>query len=234
MINTHKENVTIAWCDNGNSDGKFTEGLVYTLLNAQNCNIKIGGAVRVSGNQIARQRQVLFDQWADNIKSDWLLWIDSDIVLTMDSLQRLLNTADKNNKKIVSGIYFISDQPESSLMKPMPAVYYFINNMKNIKTVENLPHDTVIKIDGAGMGLIIMHKSIIKPLRKITEDNFIFAEINSRKNFTGEDVSFFRNVKNAGIQAYAHTGAFADHIKRFNFNVEYHNFYWKNKNIIKN
>ena len=79
-----------------------------------------------------------------------------------------------------------------------------------------------------------MHKSIIDPLREITGDNFIFAELNSRKNFVGEDVAFFMNAKKAGIQLYVHTGILLDHIKRFNFNVDYHNFYWKNKDTPPN
>ena len=42
------------------------------------------------------------------------------------------------------------------------------------------------------------------------------------------------NVKRAGIQAYLHTGAIADHMKRFTFDINYHNFYWKNKDTIAN
>ena len=234
MINTDKETLTIAWCDNGNTDGKFTEGLLYTVLHAQHIGIKVHGAVRVSGNQIARQRQTLFDNWADNLDTDWLLWVDSDIVLTIESLRRLLEAADKNTVKIISGLYFVSNEPEKSLMKPIPCAYTFTKDMEKIEYLTNLPNDQVIKVDAAGMGLILMHKSIIEPIRKITGDNFVFSEINSRANFVGEDISFFKNVKKAGIQAYLHTGAIADHIKRFTFDIYYHNFYWENKDTPPN
>ncbi len=29
MAHSNKETLSIIWCDNGNTDGKFTEGLVY-------------------------------------------------------------------------------------------------------------------------------------------------------------------------------------------------------------
>lgn len=235
MINTHEETLTIAWCDNGNTDGKFTEGLLYTIIHAQHTGIKIQGAIRVSGNQIARQRQTLFDNWADNIKTDWLLWVDSDIVLTIESLGRLLEAADKHTAKIVSGLYFVSNEPEKSLMKPIPCAYNFINDMEQIEHLTNLPNDQVIEADAAGMGLILMHRSIIEPVRNVTKDNFIFAETNGvGSKFVGEDISFFKNVKRAGIQAYLHTGAIADHMKRFTFDINYHNFYWENKNTPQN
>jgi hypothetical protein len=234
LINTNEETLTIAWCDNGNTDGKFTEGLLYTVIHANQVGIKIAGAIRVNGNQIARQRQTLFDSWADSLKTDWLLWVDSDIVLTIESLGRLLEAGDKDSAKIVSGLYFVSNEPEKSLMRPIPCAYNFINNMEQIEHLTNLPHDQVIEVDAAGMGLILMHKSIIEPIRKVTGDNFVFSEINSRANFVGEDISFFKNVKRAGIKAYLHTGAIADHIKRFTFDINYHNFYWEHKNTPPN
>ena len=234
MIDINKETLTIGWCDNGTTDARFTEGLVYTLIHSQTNNIQIKSALRVNGNQIARQRQNLFDQWADEIKTDWLLWIDSDIVMTYPSLLKILNVADKDTRKIVSGVYFISSEPEGELMKPLACIYNFSEDMEKIEHIDNLPTNEVIKADCAGFGFVLMHKSIIDPLREITGDNFIFAELNSRKNFVGEDVAFFMNAKKAGIQLYVHTGILLDHIKRFNFNVDYHNFYWKNKDTPPN
>ena len=53
-----QETVAIAWCDNGMVDGKFTEGLVFTMLHEKSL---IVDSVRAQGNQIGRQRQVLLD-----------------------------------------------------------------------------------------------------------------------------------------------------------------------------
>jgi hypothetical protein len=132
-MHSSKETLTVAWCDNGMVDGKFAEGLVYTIVTAYSKNILFNNAMRVQGNQIARQRQALIDKWYDEVKTDWILWVDSDIVA-----------------------------------------------------------------EGEGTG-----------------DKFI-----------GEDVSFFRKVKEVGIPVYAHTGATVKHMKRFAFDSNYYNLYW--------
>ena len=40
-----KGDILLVWCDNGDTDGKFTEGLVYTLLMAP--QIPVVSALRV-------------------------------------------------------------------------------------------------------------------------------------------------------------------------------------------
>jgi cellulose synthase/poly-beta-1,6-N-acetylglucosamine synthase-like glycosyltransferase len=65
--------------------------------------------------------------WYDKVKTDWLLWVDSDIVLTTDVLGMLWKIADKNTKPVVCGTYFISKQMESSLMQTMPALFHEVS-----------------------------------------------------------------------------------------------------------
>jgi hypothetical protein len=44
------------------------------------------------------------------------LWIDSDISLSIDIFKKVWDTADKDLKPIVSGIYFISKSKDDELM----------------------------------------------------------------------------------------------------------------------
>jgi len=124
MANSNQETLSLGWCDNGMVDGKFAEGIMYTTVTAPSHKMAINNAIRVQGNQIGRQRQALMDMWYDKVKTDWLLWVDSDIVLTTDVLAMLWKIADKNTKPVVCGTYFISKQMESSLMQPMPALFH--------------------------------------------------------------------------------------------------------------
>jgi len=228
MAHSSKETLSIGWCDNGLTDGKFTEGLMYTTITAPTRNIGIHNAVRVQGNQIGRQRQALFDMWADNIKTDWLLWVDSDIVLTLDILELLWNTADKIARPVVSGVYFISKQMESSLMQPMPALFDETGDEYEIKYKHPLPKNQVIKVDCAGLGLTLIHKSVVPALRQKFPGQSMFAEIeNVGEKFVGEDIVFFRKLKAAGVPVHAHTGAIAKHMKRFAYDENYYALYWQ-------
>ncbi len=78
--------IMLTWCDNGTVDGKFMEGVVYSLLTA---GLPITSAQRVQGNQIGRQRDTAFDTWHKKTDFDWILWVDSDIVLTNESLKKV-------------------------------------------------------------------------------------------------------------------------------------------------
>ena len=110
----NKGNIMVCWCDNGTTDGKFTEGVVYAILTS---GIPIASAMRVQGNQIGRQRQNALDYWYDNTKFEWLLWVDSDIVLTNEALAKVWAAADPVARPVVSGTYFVSKENERSLMK---------------------------------------------------------------------------------------------------------------------
>lgn len=223
------ETVTIGWCDNGSTDGKFVEGLVDVILTGQKSGVKISSSIRVEGNQIGRQRQVLFDAWDSSIKSDWLLCVDSDIVLTIDVLKKLWESADKENHKVVSGVYFISKHVDKSLAVPLPALFNEVSEYQ-IEYVHPLPVEELIKCDYAGLGLTLMHKSIIPILKKAYPNQSVFAEQEGLGNeFVSEDVAFFRKLKKSGIQLYAHTGAVVTHVKKFALDYGYYSLYWNSK-----
>jgi hypothetical protein len=201
---------------------------VYTILAANNLGIKVTQAVRVHGNQIGRQRQALFDGWADQLQTDWLLWVDSDIVLTSDILKKLWETANKIIKPVVSGIYFISKQDEGSLTYPLPQIFNDIDE-NTIQHIHPLPNDEVIKIDCAGMGLVLMHHSVVDKLREKFPGESMFAEKEAPGDkYVSEDVVFFRKLKEAGVPVHAHTGARAKHMKRFDLDDKYYVSWWNN------
>jgi hypothetical protein len=228
MAHSSKETLSIGWCDNGMVDGKFTEGLMYTTITAPTRNLSVNNAIRVQGNQIGRQRQALLDMWYDQVKTDWLLWVDSDIVLTLDILEMLWKTADKIQRPVVSGVYFISKQMESSLMQPMPALFNETGDEFQIRYLHPLPASEVVEVDNAGLGLTMMHRSVVPLLRQKFPNESMFAEIeNLGDKFVGEDIVFFRKLKAAGVKVHAHTGARAKHMKRFAYDDNYYALYWQ-------
>jgi GT2 family glycosyltransferase len=180
----------------------------------------------VQGNQIGRQRQVAFDKWADDIKTDWILWVDSDIYLTVDVMKKIWQAADKELRPIVSGVYFISKENEGSVMRPFPCIFKNISEFE-IQYIHPLPKDKIVEVDSAGMGFVLMHKSIVPKLRAKYPNQSMFAEQEGLgEKFVGEDIVFFRKVRAAGIPVHAHTGALVRHMKRFSLDVDYYALYW--------
>ena len=227
-----QETVAIGWCDNGTTDGKFTEGLMTAVIAGPNNGMRFTTSIRVQGNQIGRQRQILFDYWADKLKTDWILWVDSDIVLSLEAIQKLWQTADKINRPVVSGVYFISKENEGSLMRPFPVLFDDVDEFQ-VRYHHPLPDNQVIKVDCAGFGFVLMHKSIVPKLREAHPGKGMFMETGDGKDehFVGEDIIFFRRMKAAGIPLHAHTGALVKHMKRFSVDYDYYALYWANEHL---
>lgn len=229
VISPANDQIMVCWCDNGIVDGKFMEGVVYTLLTA---GLPITSAQRVQGNQIGRQRQTAFDVWHKKTNFDWLLWVDSDIVLTNEALQLVWKSAHKVDRPVVSGTYFISKQMESSIMQPYPAVFMAHEDDKYLMSyVHPLPFNQLLKVDYAGFGFLLMHRSVADKMRQFHGDISFFIEsmddANSDKDtFIGEDIQFFMKMKEAGIPLHVHTGATVKHMKRFAFDEEFYKLYW--------
>jgi len=98
----------------------------------------------------------------------------------------------------------------------------------NIAYVHPLPDNQVMKVDCAGMGLVLMHRSVVTKLREKYPDQSVFAEIEGLGvKFVSEDIVFFRKLKEAGIPVYAHTGARVKHMKRFSLDENYYVNYWQ-------
>jgi hypothetical protein len=226
------DTVAIGWCDNGTTDGKFTEGLTIAIIAGPANGMMINTSIRVQGNQIGRQRQVLFDHWADNVKTDWLLWVDSDIVLNLEAMKLLWQTADKINRPVVSGVYFISKENEGTLMRPFPVLFDNVSEYE-IRYLHPLPENQVVKVDCAGFGFVLMHKSIVPKMREANPGKGMFMETGDGNDdhFIGEDIIFFRRMQKAGIPLHAHTGALVKHMKRFSVDYDYYAMYWAMQEI---
>lgn len=221
------DQIIVCWCDNGTTDGKFTEGLVYSIISS---GLPISSAMRVQGNQIGRQRQEALNFWYDKTDFDWVLWVDSDIVLTNDALQKVWQAADAKDRPVVTGTYFISKENERSLMAPYPAVFNWVEGEEfKISYVHPLPKDALIKVGSAGFGFVLMHRSAVTQMRKVHGAKPYFNETGVGEQFISEDINFFRLMHNAGVPLYTHTGAVVQHMKRFSLDVNYYKFFWDNE-----
>jgi len=111
-----KDTLAIAWCDNGMVDGKFMQGVTDVMLHG---GANVVTTLRSSGNQIGRQRETVAKYWYENNKSEWLLWVDSDVVISPDTFKKLWDKRDVEKHPILTGVYFTTDTPEEPLMMLM-------------------------------------------------------------------------------------------------------------------
>ena len=215
------DKLAIAWCDNGMVDGKFMQGVTDVMLHS---GVEVVTTLRSQGNQIARQRDKVINHWYEGNKADWILWVDSDVVISVDTFKLLWDNKDVVERPILTGVYFTTDQPEESLMTPMPTLFNFIesNGTVGITRIHPLPKNKLMPVGAAGMGYVLMHRSIVDRIRAVLPDAPLFSDIGHGKNFMGEDIYFFALCDKADIPVYAHTGATVPHMKRFSFDEHYY------------
>lgn len=226
MVHSPKEKIYIAWCDNGMADGYFVEGLVNTLIKSQgNGGIQFAGFARAQGIQIAKQRQGIMEAWKDSTV-DWMLWVDSDVVLTPQIVNDLWAVADKNTAPVVSGVYFTFWRPEgTSVPTPVPTIFNV--SPEGVSTpVHPLPENQLIEVDYIGMGLVLIHRSIFKKLDPIFGGLYFNESMQPGGIFMSEDGSFCAKLREAKIPILVHTGIIAQHMKRFAVDLNYYNAYW--------
>jgi hypothetical protein len=216
-----QETISVAWCDNGMVDGKFMQGVVDVMLKS---GIKFETSLRSQGNQIARQREKVISYWYEQNKSDWLLWVDSDIVISVDKFKLLWESKDAKERPIVTGVYFTTDTPEDPLMIPMPTVYNFAeeDGVFGIQRMHPLPDNELVKVGAAGMGFVLMHRSVVERIREVLPDVPFFTEAGMNKTFIGEDIYFYALCDKAQVPVWCHTGATVPHMKRFSFDEHYY------------
>jgi hypothetical protein len=212
--------ITIGWIDNGTTEGKFTRGLVDVLIT---CPLPLQHYLHVQGSVIATNRKMLLDIWTNQCYSDWLLWVDSDIVLNAEAILKIRESAHPVDRPIVSGTYFLLHQQDGFEPFAEPALYTSSDEGDHLyNSLKDMPQDSLIKIDSAGFGFVLMHRNAIVRMINHHGDIDFFEKKPNQKNHSAEDFSFFANVKEAGIQLYGHTGAIVDHIKKIPVNASYY------------
>jgi hypothetical protein len=111
-------------------------------------------------------------------------------------------------------------------MVPMPTVFKFMDDGDGgfgLARVHPLPKDKLIQVGAAGMGYVLMHRSVVDRIRKELPDAQFFMDMGRGDKFIGEDIYFFAICEKAGVPLWCDTSVTAPHMKRFSFDEHYYN-----------
>ena len=152
-------------------------------------------SVDVSRNVIAK--------YAQENEFDYVMWVDSDIILPKNTLTRLLS----HDKDIVAGVY------SYKLLNNKNAV---AKRLKQEEDYDDVPlkeireSTGIIPIDAVGFGCVLTKVSVFD---KIQYPWFIYTlEM-------GEDVYFCRKAQNVGLEIFLDTEVRCGHIGSVNYNI---------------
>lgn len=139
---------------------------------------------------------------ATNEGFDRVLWLDSDMVLGDDTMERLIADMDEG-RDFVSALFFTRKQPIR------PCIYKSLETLENGRTRANnyddYPKDSVFEVAGAGFGAVMMSTDLI---RAVGRDSRPFSPMPG----WGEDFSFELRAKDAGFKLFCDSRIRVGHV----------------------
>lgn len=119
--------------------------------------------------------------------ADYILWLDSDMVVPSTTLLRLLN----HKKDIVGCNYMKRSLPIKTVS------YESTQDWESWIPIKK--YDKLVKAEGVGMGCLLMRSDIFK---KIDKPYFEFIYKSESDDWHGEDFNLLKKFENIGIETF--------------------------------
>ena len=136
---------------------------------------------------------------------DYIMWVDSDMILPKNTLVRLLS----HDKDIVAGVYSYkvlgNKEVVAKRFQDETREEYDNLTIKEIKESSGL-----IEVDGFGFGCVLTKVSVFK---EIPYPWFIYT------HEMGEDIYFCRKAQNEGYKIWLDTDVICGHIGTINYDI---------------
>ena len=199
------EKIDIGWITSGTVYNEFATSVMNLLFFRRNI---VDGFRSQTGPYIGVNRQRLVVQFLKNSKSDWLLMLDTDVIITFEDFDALMSVANKEKYPVLSGMYFFHF--------PSQEVAFKVNAQDENGWLTQYPKDTIVgNLHSVGAGYVLIHRSVFE---KIQDDNpdvwapWFWDGTDKIGAETSEDSYFSMQCKRSGIPIALYTGAKSRHI----------------------
>lgn len=163
------------------------------------------------GYNVDQVRNIM-TQWMLQNHFDYMLNVDSDIILPPDALVRLMQ-AQTPTVGITSGVYIQRKQGER-----IPEIYVHdarTGGQRNIH-ISDVQADTCLQVEGVGFGCCLVHRRVYEAVGNpwfVYHDNIDFSRVVS------EDVHFCDQARKKGFEIQVVTGVKCGHISKTTLHV---------------
>jgi hypothetical protein len=138
---------------------------------------------------LINQRERLIEQ-AIQSKSEWVLWLDSDMMFPSTTALRLL----AHNKDIVACNYMKRSYPFKSV------AFMDTNDWESWVPLQS--EDELLTVEAIGMGCVLMRTSVFE---KLNRPYFEYTYQYQTKDWGGEDFTLFKKLNKLGYQVKVDT-----------------------------
>jgi hypothetical protein len=142
-----------------------------------------------SSTILLNQREKLIEE-AKNINSDYVLWLDSDMVFPSTTALRLL----EHDKDIVGCNYLKRTNPIK------PVAYKNVGDWDSFLPLK--VEEELVEVEGVGMGCLLMKTKIFNQIQK---PYFEFTYNEQSNDWLGEDFNVLKKLRDVGHKVYIDT-----------------------------
>lgn len=156
--------------------------------------MKSGSLIYTSRNDLATQ--------AIQIDADYVMWFDSDMVFKPDTMVRMLDTMQKNDIDILTGLYFRRVPPYSPVLFDKLEMKGEVCLWSEFKTIP----EGLFEVGGCGFGCVLMKTDVFFDVQ--SKFGNMFAPIAN----TGEDIAFCWRARNCGYKIVCDPSVICGHV----------------------
>jgi len=142
------------------------------------------------------RNELVQDALKDNC--DYILFIDSDIIMPSKSIDKLIDM----NVDIASGLYFAKGKPYLPVARVMKGDKHFY--------LEEFEYNTIMEVAGVGMGLCLIKSEVFRHL-KYPYFKFDWKDDENGIYQVAEDLYFCDLARGAGYKIMLNTGILLEH-----------------------
>ena len=202
------DKVYLAWVHTGIVHEPFARSIAEICLRPEN---QIAGIATAGGPRQEAQRNAVIKNFLET-DGDWLMWLDTDMVLEKDTVERLLATAHATDADAVGTLGFIWDPTSGSISTN---AYLWNEEKKAYVPVHGYERGSINEIDATGSGSVLIHRRMFEAWDHERWHETWPVHPDSG-GLMGHDLAFFhKTVREDGMKLIWDTSVEAGHIKSF-------------------
>lgn len=167
-----------------------------------------GTAVCFKPNSLIYDSRNLLSLMAIENHFDRVLWLDSDMIVPMDTLTKLSADMDEHGYDMVTGVYYKRAIPTEPVLSRtlQPPTLENGKPVRHIDTYDPYPAGTLFPVAACGFGCVMTSVSLLKQVWEKYQNAFLPFP------WAGEDYSFCYRVNLLGKQIYCDPSVQCGHV----------------------
>lgn len=177
--------------------------------------------MRCGTGGLVEARNAIARHFLDDTDEEWLWMVDTDMGFAADTVDRLVEAADPDERPVVGALCFGlryggGDGYGGFETAPFPTIYGWaetVNGFNGFRAADNYPRDTLLRVAGTGAACLLIHRSALEKVRGKFEDHWFDPVRYPDGRFVSEDLSFCYRLGVLDIPVFVHTGVKTTHAK---------------------